>query len=300
MPWRRTKSTPLSRTRRSPPPWSSPRGSVRRPARHALANPSSPLTAHTRRDLHRRPVGRAGHPGRRRRAEHRACWRSRWSWNRCPRPRAAGGADLDASARVPGADRHGSAGRRPRRDRGSANGGDSAPSSAPAASSSRRPGRSSSGCSSAFSPWPPGWPGSGAGACCARLAATGVSGRTIIEGKMMGMVIITFLQQVMLVLLGAAGVRGGLLQQPGGPAHDHGLALGARGLRRPAHLRGLPLRAPCDRHHRHHRPIAGRARGAPGSRWRSPALVLPGGALLPQRLDHGFPPRHHPQRLGSA
>lgn len=36
-----------------------------------------------------------------------------------------------------------------------------------------------------------------------RLAATGVSGRTIIEGKMMAMVIITFLQQVMLVLLGA-------------------------------------------------------------------------------------------------
>jgi ABC-2 type transport system permease protein len=36
-----------------------------------------------------------------------------------------------------------------------------------------------------------------------RLAATGVSGRTIIEGKMIAMVIITFLQQVMLVLLGA-------------------------------------------------------------------------------------------------
>jgi len=36
-----------------------------------------------------------------------------------------------------------------------------------------------------------------------RLAAAGVRGRTIIEGKMMGMVIITFLQQVMLVLLGA-------------------------------------------------------------------------------------------------
>jgi ABC-2 type transport system permease protein len=36
-----------------------------------------------------------------------------------------------------------------------------------------------------------------------RLASTGVSGRVIIEGKMMGMVIITFLQQLMLVLLGA-------------------------------------------------------------------------------------------------
>ncbi len=35
-----------------------------------------------------------------------------------------------------------------------------------------------------------------------RLASTGVSGRVIIEGKMMGMVIITFLQQLMLVLLG--------------------------------------------------------------------------------------------------
>jgi ABC-2 type transport system permease protein len=35
-----------------------------------------------------------------------------------------------------------------------------------------------------------------------RLATTGVSGRVIIEGKMMGMVIITFLQQLMLVLLG--------------------------------------------------------------------------------------------------
>jgi ABC-2 type transport system permease protein len=35
-----------------------------------------------------------------------------------------------------------------------------------------------------------------------RLATTGVSGRVIIEGKMMGMVMITFLQQVMLVLLG--------------------------------------------------------------------------------------------------
>jgi ABC-2 type transport system permease protein len=35
-----------------------------------------------------------------------------------------------------------------------------------------------------------------------RLASTGVSGRIIIEGKMMGMVIITFLQQLMLVLLG--------------------------------------------------------------------------------------------------
>ena len=36
-----------------------------------------------------------------------------------------------------------------------------------------------------------------------RLAAAGVPGRTIIAGKMIGMVVITFLQQVMLVLLGA-------------------------------------------------------------------------------------------------
>lgn len=36
-----------------------------------------------------------------------------------------------------------------------------------------------------------------------RLAGAGVSGSTIIGGKMMGMVIITFLQQLMLVLLGA-------------------------------------------------------------------------------------------------
>jgi uncharacterized phage infection (PIP) family protein YhgE len=35
-----------------------------------------------------------------------------------------------------------------------------------------------------------------------RLASTGVSGRVVIEGKMLGMVIITFLQQLMLVLLG--------------------------------------------------------------------------------------------------
>ncbi len=35
-----------------------------------------------------------------------------------------------------------------------------------------------------------------------RLASTGVSGGVIIEGKMMGMIIITFLQQLMLVLLG--------------------------------------------------------------------------------------------------
>lgn len=48
-----------------------------------------------------------------------------------------------------------------------------------------------------------------------RLAATGVSGRTIIEGKMMGMVIITFLQQVMLVLLGALAFGVDYFNSPG-------------------------------------------------------------------------------------
>jgi ABC-2 type transport system permease protein len=49
-----------------------------------------------------------------------------------------------------------------------------------------------------------------------RLAAAGISGRTIIEGKMMGMVIITFLQQVMLVLLGAIAFGVGYFKSPGG------------------------------------------------------------------------------------
>jgi ABC-2 type transport system permease protein len=48
-----------------------------------------------------------------------------------------------------------------------------------------------------------------------RLAAAGVSGRTIIEGRMMGMMIITFLQQVMLVLLGAIAFGVGYFNSPG-------------------------------------------------------------------------------------
>jgi ABC-2 type transport system permease protein len=47
-----------------------------------------------------------------------------------------------------------------------------------------------------------------------RLAAAGVSGRTIITGKMIGMVIITFLQQVMLVLLGALAFGVGYFNSP--------------------------------------------------------------------------------------
>ena len=47
-----------------------------------------------------------------------------------------------------------------------------------------------------------------------RLAAAGVPGRAIIEGKMMGMVIITFLQQLMLVLLGALAFGVGYFNSP--------------------------------------------------------------------------------------
>jgi ABC-2 type transport system permease protein len=47
-----------------------------------------------------------------------------------------------------------------------------------------------------------------------RLAAAGVSGRVIIQGKMMGMVIITFLQQLMLVLLGAIAFGVGYFNSP--------------------------------------------------------------------------------------
>ncbi len=47
-----------------------------------------------------------------------------------------------------------------------------------------------------------------------RLAAAGVSGSTIIGGKMMGMVIITFLQQVMLILLGALAFGVGYFNDP--------------------------------------------------------------------------------------
>jgi ABC-2 type transport system permease protein len=48
-----------------------------------------------------------------------------------------------------------------------------------------------------------------------RLAATGVSGATIIEGKMTGMMIITFLQQILLVLLGALAFGVGYFNSPG-------------------------------------------------------------------------------------
>jgi ABC-2 type transport system permease protein len=47
-----------------------------------------------------------------------------------------------------------------------------------------------------------------------RLSAAGVSGREIILGKMMGMVVITFLQQVMLVLLGALAFGVGYFNSP--------------------------------------------------------------------------------------
>ena len=47
-----------------------------------------------------------------------------------------------------------------------------------------------------------------------RLAAAGVPGRVIIQGKMMGMVIITFLQQLMLVLLGAIAFGVGYFNSP--------------------------------------------------------------------------------------
>jgi ABC-2 type transport system permease protein len=47
-----------------------------------------------------------------------------------------------------------------------------------------------------------------------RLSAAGVSGRVIIQGKMMGMVIITFLQQLMLVLLGAIAFGVGYFNSP--------------------------------------------------------------------------------------
>ncbi len=48
-----------------------------------------------------------------------------------------------------------------------------------------------------------------------RLAASGVKGRTIIQGKMMGMCIITFLQQLMLVLLGALAFHVAYFNDPG-------------------------------------------------------------------------------------
>ncbi len=48
-----------------------------------------------------------------------------------------------------------------------------------------------------------------------RLAAAGISGRTIIEGKMMGMIIITFLQQILLVLLGAIAFKVHYFDSPG-------------------------------------------------------------------------------------
>ena len=76
-----------------------------------------------------------------------------------------------------------------------------------------------------------------------RLASTGVSGRVIIEGKMMAMVIITFLQQLMLVLLGQIAFGVGYFNSPAallmtmislsflaasvGPAHLGGLPFGA-------------------------------------------------------------------------
>ena len=47
-----------------------------------------------------------------------------------------------------------------------------------------------------------------------RLSAAGVSGREIIMGKMMGMVAITFLQQLMLVLLGALAFGVGYFNSP--------------------------------------------------------------------------------------
>ena len=47
-----------------------------------------------------------------------------------------------------------------------------------------------------------------------RLASTGVSGRVIIQGKLMGMVIITFLQQLMLVLLGQLAFGVGYFKSP--------------------------------------------------------------------------------------
>ena len=47
-----------------------------------------------------------------------------------------------------------------------------------------------------------------------RLAGAGVSGREIIQGKMMAMVVITFLQQLMLVLLGALAFGVGYFNSP--------------------------------------------------------------------------------------
>jgi len=48
-----------------------------------------------------------------------------------------------------------------------------------------------------------------------RLAAAGVKGRTIIGGKLLAMVIITLLQQIMLILLGSLAFGVGYFNSPG-------------------------------------------------------------------------------------
>ena len=84
----------------------------------------------------------------------------------------------------------------------------------------------------------------------------------IIEGKMMGMVIITFLQQLMLVLLGQLAFGVGYFNSPAALLMTMISLSVLAACRRPAHLGGLPLRAAGDRDHGHLRPVAGGARGS--------------------------------------
>ena len=131
-----------------------------------------------------------------------------------------------------------------------------------------------------------------------RLAAAGVSGRTIIEGKMMAMVIITFLQQVMLVLLGALAFGVGYFNSVGAllmTMVSLSVLAACVGLLISALFRSEPPVIATT-------VITAQLLAVLGGAWFPLEVtecgVLPGGALLPQRLDHGLAPRHRAQRLG--
>ena len=117
---------------------------------------------------------------------------------------------------------------------------------------------------------------------------------------MMGMVIITFLQQLMLVLLGQIAFGVDYFNSPVAlfmTMISLSVLAASIGLLISAVFRSEP---PVIATTVISRPIARRARRSLVPAGSHQPAVRPGGALLPQRLDHGLPPRHSAQGLGRA